>query len=189
MQSERTAADLDPLVRNWWLLAGRGGLAVLFGLVIAIWRTPLFEAVVVAFGTYAIVDGFVAIGLALRVSRARVAGWPIALEGMVSVILGCLAFIWPFFPRRIIAVLATWGVITGIFELVAAARLPRRLAAHWLVGAGGVSSIFLAVVVLALPRAGSDRVALSLSAYAIVFGIVILMAALRVRRHLAPRGR
>jgi uncharacterized membrane protein HdeD (DUF308 family) len=185
MERQRTAADLDPLVKSWWLLATRGVLAVLFGVVIAWWRAPLFEAVVVAFGTYAIVDGIVAIALALWVARARIAGWPIALEGAVSVILGCLAFLWPFFPRRVIALLAAWGVITGILELVAAARLPRRLAAHWLVGAGGLSSIFLALVILALPRAGSDRVALSLAAYAVVFGVVILMAALRLRRHLA----
>jgi preprotein translocase subunit Sec63 len=37
-------------------------------------------------------------------------------------------------------------------------------------------------VVLALPRASSDRAALGLVVYAIVFGIVILLAALRFRR-------
>jgi uncharacterized membrane protein HdeD (DUF308 family) len=61
-------------------------------------------------------------------------------------------------------------------------RLPRELAAHWLVVAGGASSIFLALVVLALPHAGSDRVALALGAYAIVFGLVVLVASLAFRR-------
>ena len=150
-----------------------------------LWRIPVFDAVIVSFGTYAIADGILAIASALRAARPRTAGWPIALEGIVSVVLGVLAFAWPFFPQRVIAVLVAWGVLTGIFAIVAAVRLPRKLAAHWLVGTGGASSVFLALVVLALPRAGSDRAALGLAVYAIVFGIVILLAALRFR----PAGR
>jgi hypothetical protein len=45
-----------------------------------------------------------------------------------------------------------------------------------------VSSIFLAVVVLAPERASSDRLALALGAYAIVFGVVVFLAALRFQR-------
>jgi uncharacterized membrane protein HdeD (DUF308 family) len=181
--------DLDPLVRNWWLVAVRGILAVLFGLVIVIWRVPVFDTVLVGFGTYAIVDGLVAVVFALRASGAHAAGWPIALEGLVSVTLGVLTFVWPFFPRHVLGVLVTWGLLTGIFEIASAARLPRRLAAHRLVGIGGVSSIFLALVVLALPHVGSERVALGLAAYAIVFGIAFLLAALRFRKPLPSEGR
>ena len=187
--SWRAAADFESLVKNWWMVAGRGLLAVLFGSVIALWRIPVFDAVIVSFGTYAILDGLLAIVSAVRAARPRMAGWPIVLEGAVSVVLGVLAFVWPFFPRRVITVLVAWGVLTGIFEIVAAVQLPRRFAARWLVGTGGASSIFLALVVLALPRAGLDRVALSLAVYAIVFGIVMLLAALRFRRQRAPRGR
>ena len=170
------------------MMAGRGVLAVLFGSVIALWRIPVFDAVIVSFGTYAIADGILAIASALRAGSRWTAGWPIALEGIVSVVLGGLAFVWPFFPQPVIAVLVSWGVLTGIFEIVAAVRLPRERAAHWLVGTGGASSIFLALVVLALPRASSDRVAVSLAVYAIVFGIVILLAALRFRPASRPKG-
>ena len=187
--SGRAAADFESLAKNWWMIAGRGLLAVLFGSVIALWRIPVFDAVIVSFGTYAILDGLLAIVSAVRAARPRMAGWPIALEGTVSVVLGVLAFVWPFFPRRAITVLIAWGVLTGIFEIVAAVQLPREFAARWLVGTGGASSIFLALVVLALPRAGLDRVALSLAVYAIVFGIVMLLAALRFRRQRARRGR
>jgi uncharacterized membrane protein HdeD (DUF308 family) len=100
-----------------------------------------------------------------------------------------LAFVWPFFPRPLITVLVAWGVMTGILELVTAVRLPRTLAVHWLVVTGGASSIFLALVVLALPHAGSHPVALSLAVYAILFGILMLLAALRFRRAMAQSGR
>jgi uncharacterized membrane protein HdeD (DUF308 family) len=183
----QAAADLDPLVKNWWMMAGRGILAVVFGSVIALWRIPVFDAVVVSFGTYAIVDGILAIASALRAARPRTAGWPIALEGITSVVAGGLAFIWPLLPQRVITVVVAWGLLTGIFEIVAAVRLPRELAAHWFLGTGGASSVFLALVVLSLPRASSDSVALGLAAYAILFGIVIILAAQRFRSASPPR--
>lgn len=184
----QAAGELQPLVRNWWMMAGRGVLAVLFGAAIALWRIPVLDAVLVSFGTYAIADGILAIASVLRAARPRTAGRPIALEGIVSVVLGVLAFTWPIFPRRVIGLLVAWGLLTGILEIVAAMRLPRELAAHWLVGTGGASSIFLALVVLALPHAGSGRVALALAAYATVFGVVMFFASLRFRLA-APAGR
>lgn len=176
------SAELEPLAKNWWMMAGRGVLAVLFGTAIALWRIPVFDAVVVSFGTYAIADGILAIVLALRAARPRMAGWPIGLAGVISVVLGVVAFVWPFVPRGAIGVLVAWGVLTGICEVVAAVRLPRHLAAHWLVATGGAFSIFLALAVLALPHAGSERVALALAAYAIVFGTAILLASLGFRQ-------
>lgn len=189
----QAAAELQPLVKNWWMVAGRGVLAVLFGVAIALWRIPVFDAAIVSFGTYAIADGILAIASALRAAPARMTGWPIALEGIISVCFGLLALVWPFpfLPRGAIGVLIAWAVLTGICEIVAAVGLPPKLAAHWLVGTGGAFSIFLALGVLGLvlgtPYAGSDRVVLALAAYAIVFGIVILLASLRFRRAAAWR--
>jgi acid phosphatase family membrane protein YuiD len=89
-------------------------------------------------------------------------------------------------PPPLLLVLIVWGLLTGMLEIVTAVQLPRRLAVRWLVGTGGLSSVFLALVVLALPRAASDRIVLSLAVYAAVFGIVMLTAALHFRA--AGRG-
>jgi uncharacterized membrane protein HdeD (DUF308 family) len=151
--------ELDPLIKNWRLLAARGVLAILLGICMVLWRVPTLQAVIVPFAAYALADGILAIGSALRTAGSRLEGWPILLEGIVSVGLGVVALIWPFVPYRAIVALVVWGVLTGIFEIVAALRLPRGLAAHWLVATGGVSSIFLALLVLGLPGAGSDRMA------------------------------
>jgi uncharacterized membrane protein HdeD (DUF308 family) len=170
---------LDPLIKNWWLMATRGVLAILLGITMLLWRTPTFDAIIVPFATYAIIDGIVAVAAAFRAAESLMEGWPVALEGVVSVALGGLALVWPFLSHRLLLVLVAWGLLTGVFEIITAVRLPRELAAHWLVGTGGVSSVFLALLILALPHLVSNTVAAWLSAYAIVFGIVILLAALR----------
>jgi uncharacterized membrane protein HdeD (DUF308 family) len=172
--------SLGPLAANWWLMAARGVLAIGLGVTMLVWRTPVFDAIVLPFATYAVIDGAVAIAAGLR-ATPRIAGGPIVLEGAVSVALGILAVVWPFLSTRVIVTIAAWGLLTGILELLTAARLPRQMAAYWLVGTGGASSVFLALLVAALPRAGANVVATLLGAYALVFGISFLLASLAFR--------
>ena len=44
--SSQAAAELHPAGENWWIMAGRGVLAALFGAAIALWRVPVFDAVI-----------------------------------------------------------------------------------------------------------------------------------------------
>ena len=89
---------------------------------------------------------------------------------------------WWMMAGLAVDMLIVWGLLTGIRQIVAAVGRARELAAHWLVATAGAPSMFLALVVLALPHADSERAALALATYAIVFGIAITLASLRFRR-------
>jgi hypothetical protein len=86
-------------------------------------------------------------------------GWPIWLEGVVSAGLGVREILWE---------LAAWGVGTGALELIIAADMFVTAA---------VSSVFLAVLIVMLPYAGRPIVLHAVTAYAEVFGIVLVLAA------------
>jgi hypothetical protein len=82
-----------------------------------------------------------------------------------------------------------------VLELLAAVYLPHRGAGFWLLVTGGFSSLFLATLILLLPHADLDVVVRIIAAYAQVFGIVMLVAAMRfprdgaaARRYAASRG-
>ncbi len=49
------------LVRNWWALALRGLIAIIFGLLAIFSPGTTLAALVVLFGAYALVDGIFAI--------------------------------------------------------------------------------------------------------------------------------
>jgi len=170
---------MEALVRNWWMMVVRGGLAAAFGLCILGWPNVTLWLIVVLFGFYAIVDGLWAIAAGLRASRPRFAAWPVMLEGAVSVVLGLIALGWPFVSREFVYVLVGWGLLTGVLEIIGAARLPREAAGHWFLATGGASSLFLALLVFSLPHASLDVVATIIGAYAIVFGVAVLLAAVR----------
>ena len=178
------AASFSPtsraLVRNWWMMAIRGALAIAFGAALLLCPDVTFSSVVLLFGLYAIVDGGWSVAAANRVST-RLA-WPVLLEGVVSVAIGVLALVWPFMPRTFIHLLVFWGVVTGVLELTAALRLPLRQASAWVVGTAGVSSLMLAWFMFLLTHADDSAVVRVMATYAVVFGVAMLLAAMLFSR-------
>jgi uncharacterized membrane protein HdeD (DUF308 family) len=169
------------LSRNWWMVAARGALAGLFGLAILLWPRISLGWVVVLFGGYALLDGVCALLSAWRASERFSEGWPVALEGLVSIFLGGVALAWPFVPQVVVHLIAWWGLITGALELVTAALLPRTLKSHWFFALGGISSIFLALLLFALRHADLAWVTWGIGVYALVFGLSLALAAFRLR--------
>ncbi len=86
---------LAVLARNWWVLALRGVLAVIFGILTIIWTDPTLLVLITLFGAYALVDGIFAVvaGIASRGENQR--WWAMVLEGVAGIILGLVTFRWP----------------------------------------------------------------------------------------------
>jgi uncharacterized membrane protein HdeD (DUF308 family) len=180
-------ALLVTLAKNWWMVGARGALAVLFGALLLLRPATSLNLLVALFGAYALLDGAWAIASALWVTRTWFTAWPVLFEGAVSVAVGGLALVWPLVPRELVLAVATWGLLTGILEITAAVRLPRRGAGYWLLATGGVFSLFLAVIILVLPHAGEPPVVSTLGVYALAFGVLLVAAAFALRKTL-PAG-
>jgi uncharacterized membrane protein HdeD (DUF308 family) len=171
------------LVRNWWMMAARGVFAMAFGAVLVLWPTVTLPLVVVLFAGYAMLDGLWAIAAATWTAERgrRWNAWPVALEGLASLAIGAVALVSPWLPRQLIHVVALWGLVTGGLELLTALAVPRHRALHWIMGTAGVSSLFLAALIMLVPLAdGAAGVAL-LAAYTIIFGVLMISAAVRFR--------
>ncbi len=175
---------LTTLGRNWWMVGARGLLAVMFGLAVLLRPGLSLNLLVATFGVYAVLDGAWAVASALWVSRVSFATWPVLFEGVVSLGVGWLALAWPLVPRDGVFAIAAWGLLTGILELLAAARLPRRSAGAWLLLTGGGFSLFLAVLILLLPHAGEPAIARAVGIYALFFGGLLVAAAVSLRNAL-----
>lgn len=177
----RSHVLLTTLATNWWMVGIRGALAILFGAVLLLKPSLSLNLVVALFGLYAALDGAWAVASALWVSRRSFAGWPVLFEGVASLAVGGLALAWPLAPRELVAAIATWGVLTGALEILAALRLPRERAGAWLLATGGVSSLFLALAIFVIPHAARPAIVAALGVYSVVFGGLIGGAALSLR--------
>ena len=175
---------LETLTRNWWVLAVRGGAAVTFGIVALVWPGLTVLALVLLFGAYALVDGVLALYAAV-VDRRRTGGqraW-LAVEGVVGVLAAIAAVVWPQITAlALLYVIAAWALITGVAEIFTAVRLRREIQGEWMLALSGVLSILFALLAFVFPQSGALAVVWLIATYAIIFGVVLLVLAFRLRR-------
>jgi uncharacterized membrane protein HdeD (DUF308 family) len=181
---------LSVLARNWWALALRGLFAVLFGLITLLWPGLTLIVLVIVFGAYVLVDGIFAIIAAVRAAETRQRWVTLALEGVAGIVAGILTFLWPNITALVLLYLiAIWAIVTGVLEIGVGAHLRHHVAGEWALILGGIVSLLFGVLLILFPGAGALAVVWLIGIYALVFGLLMLVLAVRLRalaRHLAP---
>jgi uncharacterized membrane protein HdeD (DUF308 family) len=173
---------MDVLARNWWALALRGIVAVLFGIAALIWPGGAVTALVLLFGAYMLVDGIFAIIASFRAAEARQRWWPLLVEGLLDLAAGIVTLIFPRLTAVVLVLfIAAWAIITGVLEIIAAVRLRRELSNEWLLGLSGVVSVIFGLLLAVFPGAGLVTLAWLIGFYALLFGILLLILAFRLR--------
>ena len=166
----------------WWTFIIRGLVAVVFG-VLAFLAPAWGIAVLVAlFGAWALVDGVTGLVGGIR-SRGRDRSWWLSiLEGIVGIVAGVFAFLFPVLAAgALIFIIAAWAIVTGVFEIVAAIRLREQIRGEFWLGLAGVASILYGVVIYLFPAAGALSVVWLIGSFAIAFGVFLLVLGWRLR--------
>jgi uncharacterized membrane protein HdeD (DUF308 family) len=173
---------VDVVSGVWWALALRALAAILLGVIAFAMPGPTLAAIVIVFGIYAMTDGILAIIAAVRGIRKKERWGPMLFEGIVGIVAGGIAIFWPGIGALALTYLvAAWALVTGAFEIAAAIRLRKEIKGEWLLMLLGLLSIVLAVLVAVFPGAGALTIVFWLGAYALAYGVVSLVLALRVR--------
>jgi len=93
---------LHTLAQNWWALALRGLVAVLFGLLTFFLPGITLVTLVLLFGAYALVDGIFNVIAFFRLMSHH---WALLIEGAIGIIAGILTFAWPTITALVYCVL------------------------------------------------------------------------------------
>ncbi len=183
---------LSNISSNWWLLALRGALAVMFGVAAFVWPGLTFEVLVLLFGAYAFIDGVIMFSFGLMAAGDKQQWWPMVLGGIIGIAVGVLTFAQPAaMALALVYVVGAWAIVTGLLEIVAAIRLRDVISNEWLMGVSGALSILFGALVLYQPNAGALTLVWLFGLYAILAGVSQISLGLRVRgldQTLQPRG-
>jgi uncharacterized membrane protein HdeD (DUF308 family) len=173
------------LVRNWWALALRGALAVLFGVVAFVMPGLTLAVLIALFGAYALIDGILAIVAGVKAAEHHERFGSLLWRGAVGIAAGLVAFILPAATAVVLTlIVGVWAMITGVLEIVAAVHL-HRAHGEWLLIASGVLSVVFGIMLVVAPGFGMLTLVWIIGGYAIVFGLIMLILAFRLRaRHL-----
>jgi uncharacterized membrane protein HdeD (DUF308 family) len=174
------------LTRNWWMWLIRGIAAVVFGILAFLWPGATIFVIGILFGAYALVDGIFAIFATIRAAETQQRWWPFLIEGIIGILIAAITFYdIGITLLALYLTIAAWAFLTGIFEIVAALQLRKHIANEiWLI-IGGIASIAFGILMVYFPLAGALAIIWLIAAYAVVFGLLMIGFAFRLRGHMA----
>jgi uncharacterized membrane protein HdeD (DUF308 family) len=182
--STHVAGRIVPvLAKYWWLLLLRGIVAILFGVLAFIWPGITLLTLVLFYGAFALADGVLALGHAIMGGNVG-SRWWLALVGIAGIVAGLVTFLMPGLTALVLLFfIAGWAIAMGVFQIVGAIRLRKEIDNEWSLGLSGALSVLIGIILLVAPGAGALGLIWVIGAEAIVFGILLVMAALKLKNH------
>ena len=185
-QAGRSAVSGHPLdslgaalARNWWLIALRGVLGVVFGIIALAVPVATILALVLLFSAYMLVDGIFTIYAAVQAGRAGESWGLLVFQGIASLAVGVIAFLWPGITvLAFVLLIAAWSIVSGCVMLAAAYHTENG---RWWLIVGGAAALLFGVMMIAAPLAGAVVLTWWLGAYALVFGVALIILAFQLR--------
>lgn len=170
------------LARWWWTFLVRGLLAIAFG-VLAFFAPGLGIAVLVGlFAAWALIDGVTSLATGIGGRNRDKSWWLEILEGVVSIIAGIIALVFPVLAAEVLVIIiAAWAIVTGIFEIIAAIRLREQIKGEFWLGLAGLASILFGVILLVFPGVGALSLVWLIGSFALVFGVFLVILGWRLR--------
>jgi len=167
---------------NWWLLALRGLVAVLFGVLAFMWPGATLITLVWLFGAFALVNGILSLVLAAKTPKGYPKVGSLIFGGLLGILAGLLSFVMPGITALgLLILIAAWAIATGVMELIAAVRLRKVIANEWLLILAGIASVAFGVILLLQPAAGALALIWLIATWAVLFGILLMILAFRMR--------
>jgi uncharacterized membrane protein HdeD (DUF308 family) len=176
---------MDP-ARMWPLMALRGTLAILFGIVALTWPGITVLALAGLFAAWVLLDGISLLVNAFWQGRTGDSwrDWlPSLLAGLLAV---GAAVVTVLFPAITVVVLATLAgillIAIGALEIVVAVQLRKLIRGEAFLALAGLAGIVGGVLILIWPLAGAVVLTVILGGYALLSGTLLLVVAWRLRR-------
>ena len=170
------------LSQYWWMILLRGAIWVLFGIALFVQPGISLLALTLFFGAFVLIDGIGNIVTAVGGRKTHDHWWVLLLIGLCGVGVGVLTFYSPGLTAlALLFYIAIWAIATGLLAIVAAIRLRKEIEGEFWMILSGLASVTFGVLAIARPGAGVLSILWLLGAYALVFGVVLILFAFRAR--------
>ena len=165
-------------VGPWWLFLLLGIVWLLVAFVILSLDFDTVWAVAVLAGITFIFGGISEIGMGTRAPGWR---WLFYLMGVIGIVAGIVAFVWPQATYIVLAAILGWYLLfRGIFDIVTS-LMTRHQEMWWLELLVGIAEVLIGFWAVSYPGNSLILLALWVGASALARGIVSIFLAFRIK--------
>ena len=173
----------ETLLRYWWMLALRGIIAIVFGVLALMLPGITLLSLVALFAVYAIFSGAVWTYGAIKNRTVDDHWWVLLMAGLAGIGAGVIAVVHPALTALVLILLiGANALVSGVLDIVVAVRLRKRIQGEMLLVLNGLASIVFGAIVFLYPLgAGALALVWLIGFYAIATGVLLLVLSLRLR--------
>ena len=173
---------LETLQKNWWLIAVRGVLAIVFGVLALASPYIVIFSLITFFAFFAILSGFFILTLAF-LGETDNKGLRI-IEGLIFLGAGIVVLLNPVSALGgIMIFIAAWAILSGLVHIVGAIKMRKVITNEWLMILNGVISIIFGILLAGNLIQGAGVMLMVFGAFAILSGIFSIMLAFRIKTY------
>ena len=172
----------ERLRKAWGWIALRGLCALIFGALALVLPGVTLTLLVIVWGAYALVDGVLALAAGLRMRDNGRPLWSLIIVGLLGIAAGIATFFWPGLTAlTLILIIGSWAIAIGLLQILAAVRLRQHIRGEWLHALSGLLSVVFGLAVVWRPGAGAIALAWLIGWFAILFGVILIAMAFKLR--------
>lgn len=133
-------------------------------------------------GVCALIFGLLALVAGVRMRESGRPLWSLIVVGLLGIAAGIVTFFWPGLTAlTLVLIIGSWAIAIGLLQIITAVRLRKQIEGEWLHALSGLLSIAFGLAVVLRPGAGAIALAWLIGWFAIFFGMMLLVLALRLR--------
>lgn len=175
---------LKAAAHEWWLIALRGVLSVLFGILVFVFPLMGVLVVITMLAVWFLIDGVLGLWHAVTGPAPEEGRFWHILHAVVDIAAGAVLLLMPGLSAlTLVFIAAAWSIITGVTEIVMAFKGKSRFGSPWLLGLAGVAGIVVGILLIAAPGPGLIALMWMIAIQAILLGVALIAMGLRLRRH------
>jgi len=167
----------------WIALMLRGIISVIFGAFALFYPTVTFSVLIMLIGIYVCINGLLTIVMSFSYLQHDHSWCNYLLQGIISLIIGIMIITWPGITAIILLIIiAAWIIIMGVIEIIAYINLSQLLENNIFLIIAGILSILIGLYFIRFPTAGIVALVWLIGIYALVAGILSILAALKIKK-------
>lgn len=184
-----TTGNVNNMIRSawrglWWDMLLLSALAIIFGLLVFFMPGLSIAVFVLMFGIYAFAVGILMLLQTVTVKDGK--WWVRLLGSIVAFAAGAAVFMSPGISAlTLLYVISLYFIFVGILQVISAIELRRVFTGEWLYFISGILSIIVGVLLIMRPLTGAIALAQTIGIFAIAYGLIIGLLALRLHGTMA----